>query len=164
MVYQMVGDPRFSRAPPEVNQDEIQFKLNTKESQWDFLARLDYFLPKLESPLCTSVFLCNLYEGTIYAPKQMQMHPVQRMDIPPNEEIRQALLIAIENNLSHDEFGEKLHQLHRHLQSAMGDKGYMLAMLRHLDEDHRYFKKSFKGKERKKPVKNTADRQKQELM
>ena len=86
------------------------------------------------------------------------MHPVQRLDIPSNEEVRQSLLIAIENNLTHAEFGDQLRELHRHLEQAMADKGYMLSMLRHLDEDHRYFQKTFKGKERSKPMITTVDR------
>ena len=57
-----------------------------------------------------------------------------------------------------------MNELHRHLTGSMGDKAYMLSMLRHLNEDHRYFKKSYKSKERAKHNATQIDRQKKEVL
>ena len=88
MTFQMIGDNRFARAPQEIQKEDLEVKINTKMSQYDFCSRLDYFLPAFESPICSSIFLSQVYEGTIYAPKQSQINPVQRVDTPNMEECR----------------------------------------------------------------------------
>ena len=74
------------------------------------------------------------------------------------------MIISLENNLNHPDFGEQLNELHRHLTSAIGDKFYMLCLLRHLDESHRFFKKSYKSKEKVKMNVTQLDKKKKEVL
>ena len=41
----MIGDNRFAMAPQEIQKEDLEVKINTKMSQYDFCSRLDYFLP-----------------------------------------------------------------------------------------------------------------------
>ena len=70
MVHQMLGNSKFMKAPVEFRAADLQFKINTKESQYDFLLRLDLFMPSLDSPLCSTFFMTQCYERTIYVARQ----------------------------------------------------------------------------------------------
>ena len=66
----MLQSARYAKAPVEFQKEELEAKINTKQSQYDFLNRLDYFLPAIDSALCSTMYLNQVYENTIYAPKQ----------------------------------------------------------------------------------------------
>ena len=36
---------------------DLQDKLNSKDSMYDFMARLDHYLPNYKSPICTILFM-----------------------------------------------------------------------------------------------------------
>ena len=39
------------------HEKDLQDKLNSKDSMYDFMARLDFYLPNFKSPLCTILFM-----------------------------------------------------------------------------------------------------------
>ena len=45
-----------------LSKDDLQYRINTPATLYDFLLRLDYMLPKLDSPLCTTAFMTQVYE------------------------------------------------------------------------------------------------------
>ena len=88
MVHQMLNNPDFMVPKEDFRPADLQHKINTKESQYDFLVRLDKFLPSINSPLCSTYFLSQAYEETIYVATQENVSPVQRCDLPNKEEVR----------------------------------------------------------------------------
>jgi hypothetical protein len=53
------------------NIKDLQDKINSKESMYDFMTRKDWFLPSFKSPLCTLHFMQLVYEYKIYLPRQV---------------------------------------------------------------------------------------------
>ena len=126
------------------------------------MCRLDYFLPRYESPICTAFFMTEAYEQKLYLPLQSAVNPCVRRTCPNNEDLRAELIAAVEVNLQ-TEYGPRLYELRRHLQcSDPADKNWSMAMLRHFNAEHRFFKKNFEPKKKKAGVNEEDEAERQE--
>jgi hypothetical protein len=135
---------------PNISSRELEDHLGSKESMVDFMLRLDFYLPKMNSPLCTNYFMTGAYEDKLYCPKQSVVNVCHRVGVPTNDVLKAELIEAIDFNLDNNELGAKLFELRRHLSFADGDKQWMLTMLRHLKSDHRFFSKNYEPRKQKK--------------
>ena len=116
---------------------------------YDFMLRLDYFLPVQNCSLCTVYFMIEIYEGKLYCPKQSEIPQANRLKCSTTKEIKDELLKVIEANLTNHPLAGKLFELRRHLMLGNADKQWMLTMLRHFDSTHKYFHKNFEPKKPK---------------
>ena len=66
MAHQMLDANGSCKIQAEFRKDDLQHRVNTKASHYDFLVRLDYYLPKNDSPLCTTAYLVQCYDRSIY--------------------------------------------------------------------------------------------------
>ena len=80
-------------------------RIRTKQAFYDFLIRLDFVLPDIKSSLCTTPFLTQCYETTLYCPKQSDVNVCIRVEMPSKDELRAALLVCLESNFTHANFG-----------------------------------------------------------
>lgn len=87
-----------------------------------------------------------------------------RTDYPNQEEVRQALLLSLESNFLHGDYGARLRELHRHLSYAIGDKSWMLVMLRHLDPKHHFFSKGYQSRQKLQRVTDADHVDKKDIM
>lgn len=48
--------------------EELEARLNSRDGLYDYLTRLDKFLPHINSPICTIIFMNEALNKTIYIP------------------------------------------------------------------------------------------------
>lgn len=113
------------------------------------MLRLDYHLPAIHCSLCTVYFMTEIYEDKLYCPKQSDVGVANRVSCSTMKEIKEELINVIEANLIDHPLSEKLFRLRRHLEYGNADKQWMLTMLRHFNDKHRYFDKTFEPKKPK---------------
>ena len=63
---------------------DLQNHLSSKEAMYEFLLRMDYFLPDKNASICTMFFLTGAYEDLIYVPRQKDVPQAYRLSCPPN--------------------------------------------------------------------------------
>ena len=49
------------RQMARVSKDDLHHSINTPSTLYDFMVRLDYFMPRLDSALCSTPFMLQLY-------------------------------------------------------------------------------------------------------
>ena len=82
---------------------------------FDFMLRLDYYMPEKNCSLCTVYFMTEAYEGKLYVPRQAELCQANRFSCSTTKEIKEELLNVIEANLTDHPLSDKLFELRRHL-------------------------------------------------
>ena len=107
----------------------------------------NYYVPALNSPLCTKEFLLQVRSGEVWVPMLNDVK-LGACPFPPSISVIQIALVEfLDQNVdacSDESAKPRIRVLANHLRARPGDKPFMLAILASISErKHRFFEKDY---------------------
>ena len=75
----------------------------------------------------------------MFLPKQSEMRPVRRVNLPSKMILKQFLVETLQANVNHDQLGPQIARLLEYVEQKDADKMFYAVLLRHLNASHVVF-------------------------
>ena len=105
-----------------------------------------FFLPPLKNQFTTQKFLLEVFNGTCFCPKQVDVKPIVCLYPPTNQHLVEIIASMIEQNGNYqsEEQANQYKRLASHMRRHTPDKQWMLFLLSTLNPEHEIFKKGYR--------------------
>ena len=128
-----------------LSKDQVSLFVKNKAQFYEACQTNGFYLPPSRNQFITQKFLLEVYNGTCYCPKQVDVKPLFCLNPPPNHLLVEMIATMIEQNDSYanEEQANQYKRLATHMRRHTPDKQWMLGLLSNLNPGHEVFQKGY---------------------
>ena len=129
-----------------ISKDDIAKVVKGQDSMYKACIANGYFMAPRNSPINTSKFMIELYNGTVILPKSNDVRNFNVLHPPTRDDLIEMIANMIENHGNYDteEVCQAWNRLAMYLRKCKPEKQWLLGLLNFFNPDHEVFTKGYK--------------------